>query len=437
MRVRLNQCLLGILSLSVSTVLWASGFQNNEAASSYLGTAFSGTAASAYDASTAFYNPAGIMQLNKHQAMASGTYIHGDFDYTHTSGTIPTGPAGANNLTGKQHDDPAVPSVLPAIHYTNPLTDRWGVGFSITSPFGLATEYDMDAIQRYHATRSELITIDLNPSLAYQATPWLSAGVGVSAQYLRAKLNNASRLADAAGDFESKITADDWGPGWNVGLLARFNQERTKVGLAYRSKINYDLKGKAKFEGAGVAAAPTVLVPQHVNGRVTLPETITASLSQSLNPQWDLLVDVAYTNWSRFKKLRINFPETALPDTITPQNYEDTWRYSVGTNYRLTDNWAVRAGYMYDNSPVRNRHRTSRLPDSDRQWLAVGFQYRTNSQKVVFDVGYAHVFFENNIPVNETAPLNAATGAVTSFAAINGKYDGKADLLGVQVAWNI
>lgn len=439
MSYRINRSLLGgVFALTLSATALGAGFQNNESNVSHLGTAFSGTTASCYDASTAFLNPAGITCLNKHQLMAAGTFVYGDFDYKHLSGTSPAPLSTAMTAaTDDANDNPGVPSVIPAFHYTKPLTDRLGFGFSVTAPFGLATEYDTDAIQRYLATLSQISTVDLNPSVAFKFNDHFSIGGGVSAQYADAKLRSVSNVG--TGDFETRLAANDWGYGWNLGLLAKFNEDKTRVGLSYRSKIKHELEGKAKFKAVTVdPPASPLFVTQDINGVVTLPETVTGSLFQSLTPKFELLMDVAFTNWSRFKELRINFPDTGLPDTSVPENFQDTWRYSLGGNYHVNDNWSIKAGYMYDESPVRDADRTSRLPDSDRHLAAVGLQYKTNSDKFIFDVGYAYILFEKDARVTEGAALLAGTTTPSNATtAIDGKYDGHAHLFGVQAAWNL
>lgn len=473
---------LGAVSFlsSVSGTVLASGFQNYDWSSASLGNAHAGSAARADDASTAFTNPAGLVVLNKRQAVGASTFILGNFDFDFSSATTPFGNpmTTANGTAGNIHDNAAVPAALPALHYSHPYSQNLAFGMSMTVPFGLATDYETTSVQRYMATRSELLTVDLNPSVSYRITKQLSVGLGASAQYMRATLNKmgdavaacwagvsvlgvegddcvvAGLAMDTSGnfnnDFEVHNKADDWGFGVNAGAIWSFN-DTTRLGLHYRSKVRHDLKGNAEFFGSGInkllghADLVTVvnsfgLVNQKVWGTMDLPEIITLSFFHALNPKWDFLADAAYTRWIRFEKLTLNYEKLAAVDldagTVTPgksvttaQNYHNTWRASVGANHHCNKNWTARFGYMFDRSPVQDPFRTARLPDKDRHWGAVGVQYLTDNKAFAFDMSYAHVFFKRNISLNEKDSENSAT--------LVGKYNGQGNLFGAQVTWNI
>lgn len=463
----------------VSGAVLASGFQNYDWSTASLGNAHAGSSARADDASTAFTNPAGLVLLHKRQAVGAGTLILGNFNFDFGSATTPFGNSmtTANGKAGNIHDDPAVPAVLPALHYSHPYSQNLAFGMSMTVPFGLATDYETTSVQRYMATRSELLTVDLNPSVSYRITKQLSVGLGASTQYMRATLNKMGDAVSAcwagvslmlisgndcmdaglsmdtsgnfANDFEVHNKADHWGFGFNAGAIWSFN-DATRLGVHYRSKIRHDLKGGAKFFGSGIdkmlahtnvstLVSPFGLVDQKVWGSINLPEIMTMSLFHAWK-KWEFLADAAYTRWIRFEKLTLNYEKLASADFVagtvtpgksvtTPQNYHNTWRASVGVNHHCNKNWTTRFGYMFDRSPVQDPFRTARLPDKDRHWGALGVQYLTDNKAFAFDFSYAHVFFKRNISLNEMDSENNAT--------LVGKYNGKGDLFGAQVTWNI
>jgi len=206
------------------------------------------------------------------------------------------------------------------------------------------------------------------------------------------------------------VKGDDYGWGFNLGALWQFS-EATRIGLAYRSEIDSTLEGDLTF-----SATPTVIP---VTADLTLPDSASLSLFHKLNARWDLLADISWTGWSDFDELRI--VRAVGTPLVTPENWDDSYRYSLGANYHHSDKLTLRAGVAYDETPVSDAFRTARIPDEDRTWLAFGAQYRL-SPKSVLDVGYAHLFIED-------ARIFMPVSGVT----LDGNYDASVDILSAQL----
>lgn len=458
-----------LLAVGASSV-YASGFQNYDWSASSLGRAHAGTGVAAEDASTAWTNPAAIPLVgDERQIMGAATGIFGRFDFDFVQGTGNGGAPLVGDDIGDTSDDPAKLAMIPAFHYIMPLDmyhEDLFFGLSINVPFGLATDYDTNSVQRYLATESELLSFDINPSLGFQVNDWLSIGGGVSVQYARARLEKAINAAvvclqalnnaacDPVGlgnddtnklenDFRAELYGDDWSYGWNAGLVLT-PTDNTRFGLTYRASIKHNLDGSADFSGDGIDKLndlnPAIvqgagLVKQNIMANLNLPEITKFSAMWSATDWLDLFADIAYTRWSKFKELKV--VTTTRGTQITPQEYRDTWRFSVGTNMHCGDNWVFRLGYMYDESPIRNAERTARLPGSARQWATTGLRWTSDDQVYAVNVGYAHVFFEEGTPLNEVDNLNAATLLPATAATLVGSYRGAADLFGVDFTMNL
>lgn len=96
-----------------------------------------------------------------------------------------------------------------------------------------------------------------------------------------------------------------------------------------------------------------------------------------------------------------------------PLEYEDGWFFSVGGEYRVMPNWAVRAGLGYEISPIDVDTRTPRLPDSDRIWLSLGTTYDWSDQ-LSFDLAYTHIFTTGNTDIDIRPGHPSFNGAVFS-----------------------
>lgn len=423
---------LSIVLVSAGTASGA-GFALVEQGVSGLGNAFAGGAAGAEDPSTIFFNPAGLTRLEGQQVLA-GVHVVSPSVKFHNQGSIHvTGAA----LTGDNGGDGGKARLVPNLYYSRKVTDRFSVGLGVNSPFGLATEYDRNWVGRYHAVKSDLLSININPSMAYKVTDKLSVGAGFDIQYLKAELSSAvdfgtigfllhvPGLLPQANDGFVKLNGDSWGIGYNLGLLYEFNQS-TRVGVAYRSAIEQDLEGTAEFQNVPAALRSSVR-NDRIKADMTFPDSLSVSLFHQFNPHWAAMGDFTWTDWKHFQDLTVKF-NSDQPASITTENWRDGYRYSLGATYTPDKNWTFRAGTAYDRSAVPDKeHRTPRIPDSDRIWAAFGVGYKI-SNMLGFDIGYAHIF------VNDPEIDKTPTGQDQLHGGLKGFFDVHIDIVSAQVS---
>jgi len=424
----------------------AAGFALMEQSVSGLGNAFAGGAAVAEDATTIFYNPAGLTRLKGQQAIAGVHFIRTSFQFENQGSTHVLTPITGEGLTGNNGGDAGQWNVVPNAYYAINLDNDWALGLGINVPFGLTTDYDEGWVGRYHTLHSEIFTVNLNPSVAYKVNNNLSIGVGVSAMYMHAKLSQAidfGTILVAAGDTPQRddgqveLKANDWGFGFNLGVLYEFN-ENTRIGASYRSRVDQSLEGDADFYVPPTARAilnglgSTAFISGDANADVTLPAIASLSLYHRYSPKLAVMADVSWTEWSTLDELRINFDNPAQPASVTTLEWDDAWRFGVGATYTLDPEWELRCGVMYDLTPIPDpEHRTPRLPDQDRIWVAVGTGYKLN-EAFSFDLAYAHLFMSGDSNVNmEPVGENATRGG------LKGDYDNMGDIVSAQLnyAW--
>lgn len=428
----------------------AAGFALIEQSGSSIGNAFAGTAATAEDASTIFFNPAGMTYLPDNQLVVAGYAIRPSIDFSNRdSSTLVGHPLLVRPMTGGDGGDAGGWALLPNFYYARDIKPGIKAGIGVNSPFGLTTEYDSNWVGRYDAIKSDLKTVNINPSLAFRVNDKLSIGGGISAQYIDVELTSAVDFgstctllsgaipsltgcaAPQARDGRLKLIGDDWSWGYNLGLLFEPVQG-TRVGLAYRSKIDHHLKGDARFSNVPAQFAPVPpLAAATANGSikadVTLPETASLSLFHQASEQWSVMGDITWTRWSQFKELRVERSNGTLIG-VTQENWENTLRYSLGASYKYSDAWKLRAGVAYDESPVPDAFRTPRIPDGNRWWLALGANYKI-SQSNMLDVGYVHIFVQD-VSVNLNNPVTSAAPSITRNLV--GNYDSNINIFSLQ-----
>lgn len=398
-----------VVFLSAPPPAGAAGFQLQEQTASGLGLAYSGMSAAAQDAGTAFWNPATMPLLKGTHFAAAAHFVDTSFEFDSAGSTYDAFGDGGDAGDG---------SWVPALYAMTSLSPQLSVGLAVNAPFGLVTDWEHPWAGEFHAVKSEVETLNFNPSAAYLINERVMIGAGVSYQQLDATLTTGvtPEIPEALG----KLEGDDWAFGWNVGALFLID-DATRIGVTYRSRIDYTIEGDLTFDHPALA-------PNNANVRadLELPETVSVGLSYEFAGGARVLADYTWTGWDSIQSLNVLEETTGAPITATVLEFDNSWRAGIGAEYPLTAQWLVRAGVAYDKSPVQDEFRTPKLPDEDRQWLAIGARYSPNARWAI-DMGYAHLW------VDEASSNLTPSGPVPG--TLVGEYDSSSDIFGVQVSY--
>ncbi|WP_083370279.1 outer membrane protein transport protein [Chromobacterium sphagni] len=249
---------------------------------------------------------------------------------------------------------------------------------------------------------SSIMTLDINPSLAYKFDEHWSFGAGVSAQYAKAHLKKGAYLPGATGE----IKADSWGFGYDLGVMYSYSAD-TRVGLSYRSKIDHHAKGDYTNNGFANNSPLLAQLDGTYAGSadVSTPESLLLSGYSKLNSKFAVGATARWTRWSRFDQLVIKGSPTFTYPAIVPglggrsvdttttidNHWKNSWMFSVGGDYFYSDALTLRSGLGYETTPVANaQHRNPLIPDADRIWLSLGAGYKISKQATV-DISYAYL----------------------------------------------
>lgn len=434
----------------IPVVCQASSFQILEQSPALLGTAFSGTASIANDATTVYFNPAGMTELDTPQFSVAGNLIMVESDFRNQGSTAADGTAlqqPLNGAPGKTDESAFVPN----FYYVQALTERWRFGLGINAPFGLASEYEDDWIGRYHGTESELTVININPTVAYALSNQLSVGIGVSYQRADTKLKNAvdsfgacmsapgsdaltcgaahGSPANSASDSRAEIEGDDSDVVADLSVYWH-PLEASRVGLIWRQGGQFTLAGHADFSRSASCNADPFCsgALQALDGKVEadleLPDTLTLSASQRVNDSWEVHADIAWTEWSSIKKVDIMNIENDQKVSTLDLQYDDTLRYAFGMSFEPEGRWTWRFGLAFDEAPQSAAEFvTVRIPDQDRFWISVGFNFAI-SENASIDAGYAHIRVDDS-QINKVEQGHRLTG----------DFDASANIFGLQGNW--
>ncbi len=404
----------------------AAGFALLEQNASGIGSAFAGTAAAAQDASTVFFNPAGMTYVQGKQVVLGLDAVRPSVKFSDRGTAMPAGITARNGNGGDAGDW----ALIPDAYFVMPIAPNLSLGLGLNAPFGPKTEYDGNWIGRFHAIKSEIKTINVNPSVAWKVNDIVSLGAGLNYQRFQAELSNAVNFSAVIPGLEgrAKVKGDDSSWGYNLGAIFQVSPT-TRVGIAYRSAIKFNVSGDVNFDRpvTGVGAADAAIAAATPNGPVKvdikMPDSLTLSAYRQLTDKWEVLGDLQWTGWSKIPRLEIYRTSGTLLSREELQ-WRDTYRIALGANYRYTTQWMIRMGIAYDQSPVGDQYRNARLPDNNRTWMSVGAQYKPTPTSAI-DFGYAHLW------VREPS-VNNDGGSLAAKGRLVGNYDSDVNILGVQ-----
>ena len=386
-----------------------------------LGRALSGMAADWGDPSALYFNPAAGAGC---ETLTLNTGLHvltGDVRF-HDEGST---------LEGKKSGDIIGTCFIPNLDVVLPVGDGLTLNLAMTATSGTATNYNSYWLGRYFSTETSISVLEIAPSVSYQITDEWAIGIGFLAQYcdvlMKQKINTKDALPPGYGrDTHLKMEGDGWAFGFTAGIMYR-PTESTTIGLVYRSPMQHEAKAKARFRNipeAIVAADPRIPgTGYNDNARISMdqPQSITLGIQQKITDQLTLMADIAWTDWSTLKDMPVKFDKATTVTGGTRHNpnrmeWHDSWRFSIGGEYALTEKLTLRCGFCFDERTVTiHADKKTMMPDSNRYWACCGFSYKWNENLTV-DFGFNHIFFQpSSIKQTDTASGKTLKGKFTGY----------------------
>lgn len=450
------------VAAATSTAL-AAGFQLTEQSSLGAGRAYAGAGIVGDDLSAVHYNPAGMTLLEGTRFQAGGVWIGLNADYS-------------SDISGESENGRLKGQMIPAGYVTHQVNDKIWLGFGMTVPYGMGTEYSRDWEGKDRGTSAKIYTFDMNPNIAWKVSEFISVGAGVSVQYAKAKLGMGMMAHDTPlGNLDiahAKVEADSWDWGYNFGVMVS-PTDKLRFGLAYRSSIEHDAEGDVKLSGfnkqiAGMMGDLSALIEggytMGTSATLETPDTVMLTGTWEATEKLRLSGLIRWANWSNFDELTLNndlSPSVAnmlkdklgaglgqalqgqygdaasivgnmmagelvdgMQTTTLENKWKDTWLFSIGADYRINDAFTVRGGVAYETSPIdRQETRMAVIPDTDRVWLSLGASWYP-TQDLQFDIGGTYL-----MGVGDKDLYNSAGQKIGKYESLD------AYLLGVQMQY--
>lgn len=337
------------------------------------GRAGAGEEAGNGDASDAFFNPASMSRHTESQLMVAGGLILPQVEFDVEQGSLING-------TGDGGD---AGSLTPSVsaYYSRPINDNWSVGLSGLALTGSALDYNDDWVGRFEAQDVSLLVIGAIPALAYRLNDKLSVGFALPVMYSNLELDVAVPRILSPGEGEGQVELD----GDDVQAAASLSfhyqvTDRTAIGGRASSKFEFDYDGDLDSRYRGQIG---------VNTELTMAALARVGVSHYINSDWSVYATVGWEDWSEMGEVLLSTSGDGN-GVVSPRDWHDTYHSALGFDYRLDEQWTLRAGMAYDTSPTNARDRTADMPIDEQFRYAVGADYlRPDGMKVSGSLVYA------------------------------------------------
>ena len=362
------------LLLGFASPARASGLLLYETGAPDLGTASAGRAAMAADASTVAANPAGMTLLDRTQLLGAAGALLPFTNFDLAPQTRTSGGGGGNA---------GVFTPIGGFFYVYKLTDRTSLGMASYSDFGLSGNYGKPWAGRYYVTRESILTFKANPNVAYRVNDWLSVGAGFSFSVGRllfqSKVNNTILAILPRPDGGLGLESWDEAFGGNVGVLVT-PTKNLRVGLTYQSPEDYKFGFRPHLTNLNPLFS---FLRRKIGGVKTnipmeVPQQVMLSGLYNVTPNWSLMGNVGWQNWSAFSEFPIGISARKQRTVEVNLHFSDTCQIAIGQQLHFGERWLWSAGFAYDSSTVSKANRVPVLPVDRQLRYGTGIQYEIN-----------------------------------------------------------
>jgi long-chain fatty acid transport protein len=414
----LIHCLISVLSpFCFLSIVFGNGFDIYEQSAKAVGMAGAFTA-QADDPSAIFFNPAGITQLDGTQASVGACLVLPTMQFQ-SNGNAVMGSYPGETVKIKDHT-----WVIPNAYVTHKVNDKVSIGIGSFAHFGLGVEWPKYWEGRFTpgTTKTVLTTTSISPVIAFKLLENLSIGLGPYIQYFDIKLNNLVFIApptppltpnsNRAQTVDASLTANNWDWGWQAGFRLKIIDGLT-FGAAYLSEVRHKITDGDQEIRSLVNGA--LILKQGFSAKFILPATLRLGLAWQGDP-WTIEAGAQWTEWSSYKTLQANFDNgTSL---TSPKNWHNAWLWRIGAQYRVNKYLDLRAGFLYDVTPIPSDTLDPLVPSGDRKGFCGGFGLHLGGFTV--DTGYNYIKDESRSWNNPSGDVKVGPATITR---VTGKFE--------------
>jgi long-chain fatty acid transport protein len=411
-------------ALTLSGQLMAAGYQvllqgNRSTAMGNLGVALRP------DASSLFFNPGSMIFMDHNSIFVGANFINSNIQFWNSTTEFSNYTARTDNPTGTPFQFFAV---------WGPEDSKFKFGLGAFTPFGSSVRWEQGWAGRDLLNELSLQAIVVQPTLSYKITDRLGIGGGLNFAFGNVNLQRTLLLDTDAGEGQVELDGKaDLGFGFNIGMFYQAS-DKVNLGMSYRSRIDMNITG-----GSAEFTVPTAIRPQFPTGNtfnssLPLPSVFTAGVGYLPTEKLELGFQVDFVGWSAYESLEFDFANNSnlLQDISAPRNYQNSWVFHLGGEYKTSEKFALRAGAYYDLTPVEKGFMTAETPDANRIGLTAGVGIILDRINIDFSILYI-AGAQREQTVQDA--ISAGTLTSTTRQVLPGTYQLKAFIPGISIAY--
>ncbi len=351
----MRKTLLTLMCVGSMITTYAGGFRVSlqgikQAAMGHTGVAV------VHDASSAFFNPAGLALIDSKWSVSAGVFgISAEANYQ-------------NRLDGSSYNTDNSLGTPFSLYVSHKLSDKLAVGLGVYTPYGNTVDWGNDWPGQALIRDISLQAFFIQPTISYKLNDWASVGAGLIYATGGVELN---RAFVAAGNVNLKSDSAD-GIGYNLGLMLK-PHEKVQIGVNYRSEVKMEAEGDAKVTSNQGTELPGLADTWKAD--LPFSAELTFGIAYMPTDKWTLEFDLNYAFWDSYKSLDFDFIQGNLPDSSSVRDYENTFIYRIGASYDFNDRWTGRLGAYYDETPSPDAYFSPETPTVDNRALTSGVTY--------------------------------------------------------------
>jgi len=401
-----------------------------------MGGAFRGLAD---DWSAAYWNPAGLTQLEESQLTGMLVFLSPRPEYTPD---VKYGGLDVGYRNGQVVYPKTETIVIPDFGGFLKLDafENYSFGVAVFVPAGFHGSWDiynpgeeMDIRHEYPQLDhvGKLTVVDIHPSIAraFMDDKLSLAGLSIlwgDITYKKTYLiPSGIPIPHENVLVDSELQGDGWGFGANFGLLYKFS-DNFQLGISGKLPATMKFDGTAAQElytmdnenlrtillESSYTAAESAQVralfsisnltsEPDAEAEITIPGDFGVGVAIKANDKLTLTGEVAVTFWSALDSVVIELDGTSPLGTEAENStvmflWDDITRISLGAEYQLADPLALRLGYYFDPSPIPDSTFSPIIPDlGDKNAFNIGAALTLGGVEISYN--YEYLMFEDRV----------------------------------------
>jgi long-chain fatty acid transport protein len=283
---------------------------------------------------------------------------------------------------------------LPNFFITQKWSDQVSFGLGGFSRYGLGGEYQ-DPVTSWIgsnlAYKVKLETFSFTPTIAVKASDEFSVAMGLEAMLISFAQNSYFNLDPSnSGNYEISGSGVSWGGNFSFIYKPEW-AEKWALGGMYRTKVKQNLNGRINADGKSF---PQINIHgADAEGSISLPDSISAGIAFRPTDAWTLEAGIVGTFWSSYDQILIQYTDSESSPVIrNKKKYKDVYRLNFGTDYKLNQNWALRAGFVYENPRLTNTKGHARPVDDGTSPSIAQLQNRLHGHRLCLSLFFSRGF---------------------------------------------